>query len=637
MTQSRTSSFCTRKPVVKAQSGPLSSVPRLMEAQIRSTSCNPLKHEAGSHHGPSLRGVGSPSRFEQNKAQMATYVDELNAAVRIAVSGGGPEAQKRLLAQGKLPVRTRIHCLLDSGSPFLELSQLAGHELYGPQEEVPCGGIVTGLGLVSGRLCMIVANDPTVKGGAYFPITVKKHLRAQDIAAENRLPCIYLVDSGGANLSRQEDVFPDKLHFGRIFFNQATMSAQAIPQIAVVLGSCTAGGAYVPAMADEAIIVKGRGSIFLAGPPLVKAATGEVVGREELGGADVHCRISGVADHCAKDENHALHLTRRIVASLPIRPSCSESFINSQHGSTAALLLGSSSVSSNVDPLLPPEELDGLAPCNFRQPTDIRRILACLLDRSALAEFKPLYGETLVCGFAHLNGYPIGVMANNGVLLPESALKGAHFLQICAQRHLPLLFLQNVTGFMVGSEAERAGIAKHGAKLVTAVSCFPLPKLTLIIGASFGAGNYGMCGRAYDPRFLFTWPNAKIAVMGGQQAVSVLLDIERAAALKRKNKSMKTQSREATMAQGPRFELNEKEWEEQRRAKQAEHERMYDRHSSAVYASARVWDDGVIIPQQTRRVLALALAATLQNPWNNGSSLGAARGSLTPAYGILRM
>ncbi|ESS36286.1 putative acyl-CoA carboxyltransferase beta chain [Toxoplasma gondii RUB] len=631
--ESRRSSWYAEKPERKARSCSLSFLPRLTDAQICSTSCSPLKHNSVGYSGPSLRQVSSPFQVQENKARMAAYVDELNAAVREAVSGGGPDAKKRLFAQGKMPVRTRIDCLLDPGSSFLELSQLAGHDLYGPTENVPCGGLVTGVGLVSGRLCMIVANDPTVKGGAYFPITVKKHLRAQDIAAENRLPCIYLVDSGGANLSRQEDVFPDRLHFGRIFFNQATMSAQSIPQIAVVLGSCTAGGAYVPAMADEAIIVKGRGTIFLAGPPLVKAATGEIVGSEELGGADMHCRISGVADHYAKDENHALKLTRRIVASLPVQPSNSACFINSEHGSVTALLLGSSSVSSNIDPLLPSEELDGLAPCNFRQQTDIKRLLACLLDRSALAEFKPLYGETLVCGFAHLNGYPIGVMANNGVLLPESALKGAHFIQICAQRRLPLLFVQNITGFMVGSEMERAGIAKHGAKLVTAVSCFPLPKLTLIIGASFGAGNYGMCGRAYDPRFLFTWPNAKIAVMGGKQAVSVLLDIERAAALKRQK--VKPQGQGGAMEKGKLFELDEKMWEEQRKVKQAEYQKMYDRHSSAIYASARIWDDGVVTPQQTRKVLILALAVALQNPYKTASPFGAEH--LPPAYGVFRM
>ncbi|PFH35650.1 putative acyl-CoA carboxyltransferase beta chain [Besnoitia besnoiti] len=563
---------------------------------------------------------------------MAVYIEELNAAVRKAVSGGGPEAQKRLFREGKLPVRTRIDLLLDRGSPFLELSQLAGHELYTPRDDVACGGIVTGIGLVSGRMCMVVANDPTVKGGAYFPITVKKRLRAQEIANENQLPCIYLVDSGGANLSRQDEVFPDKLHFGRIFFNQATMSSQGIPQIAVVLGSCTAGGAYVPAMADEAILLKGRGAIFLAGPPLVKAATGEVIGRDELGGAGVHCRISGVADHYAEDERHAIELTRRAVASIPVHSSF-QNVCDSQCTSVASLLRGSSSVGSGVnDPLLPPDILNDLAPCNFRQPTDIRRILACILDRSAFAEFKPLYGTTLACGFAHLSGFPIGVVANNGVLLPDSALKGAHFIQICAQRGLPLLFMQNITGFMVGRAAEHAGIAKHGAKLVTAVSCFPWPKLTLIVGASFGAGNYGMCGRAYDPRFLFTWPNAKIAVMGGQQAAGVLLDIEGAAALKRQQNNNQPWSSEAPRTQGKKVDRNAVQQEQQMKMKQSEYERMYDLQSSAIYASARIWDDGVITPQQTRKVLSLAFAAAMQNP-----KTLMRHGYTNPAYGIFRM
>eukprot|EP00922_Rhytidocystis_sp_ex-Travisia-forbesii_P072341 GHVS01107862.1.p1 GENE.GHVS01107862.1~~GHVS01107862.1.p1 ORF type:complete len:520 (+),score=55.46 GHVS01107862.1:393-1952(+) len=490
--------------------------------------------------------------------------------------GGGPVACARHISRNKILVRDRIDRLLDPGSPLLELSQLAGHRMY--EESVPCGGIVTGIGIVCGRTCVIVANDATVKGGTYYPITVKKHLRAQEIAMQNRLPCIYMVDSGGANLPRQDEVFPDRQHFGRIFFNQANLSAQGIPQIAVVLGSCTAGGAYVPAMADESIIVKGNGTIFLGGPPLVRAATGEVVTAEELGGADLHCRCSGVADHYAIDEAHALHLARRSVASFPWPLAGTPTTM-----SPAAFGPGD-------DPLEDPEDLWGLAPVDLRKSFDVRAVLARLLDGSALQEFKPLYGPTLVTGFAHLYGMPVGILANNGVLFADAAVKGAHFIELCVKRGVPLLFVQNITGFMVGKAAEKGGIAKHGAKLVTAVSCARVPKITCIIGASFGAGNYGMCGRAYDPRFLFIWPNARIAVMGGAQAAGVLVDIEKASKAK---KVKMTADEEAAL--------------------RAKLEKKYEHESRPYYSSARLWDDGVIKPQDTRQTLGLALAAAMNN------------------------
>jgi len=462
--------------------------------------------------------------------------------------------------------------LLDAGSPFLELSQLAAYEVY--DDNVPSAGIITGIGRVGGQECIIVANDATVKGGTYYPLTVKKHLRAQTIAQENNLPCIYLVDSGGANLPNQDDVFPDKEHFGRIFFNQANMSAQAIPQIAVVMGSCTAGGAYVPAMADESIIVKEQGTIFLAGPPLVKAATGEVVSAEDLGGADVHCRTSGVADHYAQNDHHALEIAKTAIANLNrVKP-----------------------VTMNIQPIVEPqydsEEIYGIIPKDARQPFDIREIIARVVDGSEFDEFKALYGTTLVCGFSRIFGYPVGIVANNGILFGESAQKGAHFIELCAQRKIPLVFLQNITGFMVGQQYEAGGIAKHGAKMVTAVATAQVPKFTVLIGGSFGAGNYGMCGRAYDPRFLFMWPNARISVMGGEQAAGVLAQV------KRDQKDKRGEN-----------------WSEQEEAdfKQPIID-TYEQQGHPYYASARLWDDGIIDPAETRQVLGLALSASLNKP-----------------------
>eukprot|EP00921_Rhytidocystis_pertsovi_P015552 GHVQ01024734.1.p1 GENE.GHVQ01024734.1~~GHVQ01024734.1.p1 ORF type:complete len:700 (-),score=117.97 GHVQ01024734.1:940-3039(-) len=514
--------------------------------------------------------------YMNNKEKMSELCVKLQEDVARLSKGGGSVACERHTSRNKLLVRDRLTSILDPGSPFLELSQLAGWELY--PEQVPCGGIVTGIGTVCGRHCVIVANDATVKGGSYYPITVKKHLRAQEIAMHNRLPCVYMVDSGGANLPRQDEVFPDKNHFGRIFFNQANMSAQGIPQIAVVMGSCTAGGAYVPAMSDESIIVKGNGTIFLAGPPLVKAAIGEEVTAEALGGADLHCRDSGVADHFAIDEPHALHIARNVIGTLPWplpRP------VDTVHLSVT---------SSTEEPVEDPSELMGLAPVGLKASVDVRTIIARIVDGSRLTEFKALYGKTLVTGFARLYGIPVGVLANNGVLHAEAAVKGAHFIELCVQRGVPLLFLQNITGFMVGSTAERAGIAKHGAKLVSAVACAGVPKLTCVIGASFGAGNYGMCGRAYDPRFLFMWPNARIAVMGGAQAAGVLVDIEKAS----KAKKVKMTAAE----------------EEALRTKL---EARYETESHPYYSSARLWDDGVIEPHRSREVLGLALSAAINN------------------------
>ncbi len=458
------------------------------------------------------------------------------------------------------------------GAPFLELSQLAAYGMYGG--DVASAGLVTGIGRVSGRECMLVANDATVKGGSYFPISVKKHLRAQEIAAQNRLPCIYLVDSGGANLPTQDEVFPDRDHFGRIFFNQANLSAAGIPQISVVMGSCTAGGAYVPAMSDESVIVRKQGTIFLAGPPLVKAATGEVVTAEELGGADVHSRTSGVTDHYATDDAHALRIARRIVGAL-----------NSVKRPQLALRPPS-------EPLHDPSEIHGVVPTDARKPYDVREVIARMVDGSELDEFKRLYGTTLVCGFAHVYGYPVGIVANNGILFSESALKGAHFIQLCAQRGIPLVFLQNVTGFMVGSKYEAGGIAKDGAKMVTAVACAKVPKFTFILGGSFGAGNYGMCGRAYSPRFLWMWPNARISVMGGEQAASVLAQVKR----------------DAMEARG---ETWPREDEERFKAPIRE---QYETQGHPYYASARLWDDGIIDPAETRNVLALGLSAALNAP-----------------------
>jgi len=490
-----------------------------------------------------------------------------------AKAGGGPRAAALHASRGKLLPRDRIAALIDPGSPFLELSTLAGHEMYG-DEYVPAGGLVTGVGMVHGRHCMIVANDATVKGGTYYPITVKKHLRAQEIASENRLPCIYLVDSGGANLPRQADVFPDREHFGRIFYNQARMSAAGIPQLAVVLGSCTAGGAYMPAMADEAVIVRGKGTIFLGGPPLVKAATGEVVTAEELGGADVHCRESGVADHMALDEPHALRIARSLVANLP--PPVN----------------GSLPMRETVPPRFDSAELGGLVPTDPRQPMPMRKVLARMLDASELQEFKAEYGTSLITGFARVHGYSVGVIANDGVLFSESAVKGSHFVQLCCQRGIPLLFVQNITGFMVGKQAEAEGIAKHGAKLVNAVATANVPKLTIVVGGSFGAGNYGMCGRAYSPRFMWMWPNARIGVMGGEQAAGVLCTVKEAQA-KKSGQPMDSVALEA--------------YREETR-------KLIDAEAEASYASARLWDDGIIEPEQTRDIIGLALSVCANAP-----------------------
>jgi 3-methylcrotonyl-CoA carboxylase beta subunit len=510
--------------------------------------------------------------FHDNTAHNRALVDDLNTLLAKIREAGGAEACARHKARGKLLARERVAALLDPGSPFLELSPLCAHEVYG--EDVPAGGCVGGIGRVSGVECVIVANDATVKGGSYYPLTVKKHLRAQTIAQQNRLPCIYLVDSGGANLPRQDEVFPDREHFGRIFYNQANMSAQGIPQIAVVMGSCTAGGAYVPAMADESIIVRGQGTIFLAGPPLVKAATGEEVTAEELGGGDVHTRISGVADHYAQNDEHALQLARDAVARL-------------NHRKTLEL-----DIARPVPPKYAAEELYGIVPKDLRTPFDVREVIARLVDGSEFDEFKARFGTTLVCGFARLHGYPVGIVANNGILFSESAQKGAHFIELCAQRKIPLVFLQNITGFMVGKKAEHGGIARHGAKMVTAVACAQVPKFTVVIGGSFGAGNYGMCGRAYEPRFLFMWPNARISVMGGEQAAGVLMQVRQAAAAKRGK---------------PLDASAEAEYRQQIVDD-------YNRMGHPYYSSARLWDDGVIDPADTRRVLALALSASLNAP-----------------------
>ncbi|MCH9690803.1 MAG: methylcrotonoyl-CoA carboxylase [Gammaproteobacteria bacterium] len=505
--------------------------------------------------------------FAENHAQMQQLVDDLQQKIATIAEGGGNRAREKHQARGKLLPRARIDALLDPGSPFLEFSQLAAFEVYG--EAVPAAGIITGIGTVSGQPCVIVANDATVKGGTYYPLTVKKHLRAQTIAEQNNLPCIYLVDSGGANLPRQEEVFPDREHFGRIFFNQANLSAQNIPQIAVVMGSCTAGGAYVPAMADESIMVKGQATIFLAGPPLVKAATGEEVSAEELGGAEVHCRTSGVADHYANNDSHALELARRSVARL---------------NRVKNPLLDIQPV---VEPLYGAQEIYGVVPKDARQPFDVREIITRVVDGSEFDEFKALYGTTLVTGFARICGYPVGIIANNGILFAESAQKGAHFIELCAQRHIPLVFLQNITGFMVGKQYEAGGIAKHGAKMVTAVATAKVPKITLLIGGSFGAGNYGMCGRAYDPNFLFMWPNARISVMGGEQAAGVLAQVKR----DQKSARGETWSAEEDLAFKQPIVDN------------------YERQGHPYFASARLWDDGVIDPADTRRVLGMCLAA----------------------------
>ncbi|MGE3987334.1 MAG: carboxyl transferase domain-containing protein [Pseudorhodoplanes sp.] len=510
--------------------------------------------------------------FRANAAQWQILADELKAARSAAALGGNQKSRDRHVARGKLLPRERVMRLIDQGSPFLELSPLAAYGMY--DGDIHAAGLITGIGRVSGRECMIVCNDATIKGGTYYPLTVKKHIRAQDIARENRLPCIYLVDSGGANLPNQTDVFPDRDHFGRIFFNQATMSAAGIPQIAVVMGSCTAGGAYVPAMSDESVIVKNQGTIFLGGPPLVKAATGEVVSAEDLGGADVHTRKSGVADHLAANDEHALALARRIAANLNTAKRVDIPLIASR------------------EPLHDAAELEGLVPTDLKKQYDVREIIARLVDGSEFDEFKKLYGTTLVTGFAHLSGMPVGIIGNNGILYSESALKAAHFIELCCQRRIPLLFLQNIVGFMVGRDYEAGGIAKEGAKMVTAVACARVPKITLIVGGSFGAGNYGMCGRAYSPRFLFTWPNARISVMGGEQAASVLATVRR----------------ENIEAGGGQWsEVEEEEFKQPVRE-------QYEREGSPYYATARLWDDGIILPGETRRVLSLALSAALNAP-----------------------
>jgi len=514
----------------------------------------------------------SSEAFRANATHNRALADELRAKVAQAALGGPERSRARHVARGKLLPRDRVDRLLDPLSPFLEIGALAADGLYGAErgeEGAPGAGVIAGIGRVSGRDCMVVANDATVKGGAYFPLTVKKHLRAQEIAAENRLPCVYLVDSGGANLPHQAEVFPDRDHFGRIFFNQARMSADGIAQIACVMGSCTAGGAYVPAMSDESVIVRGQGTIFLAGPPLVKAATGEEITAEELGGADTHGRRSGVVDHVAEDDAHALALVRQIVATLP-PPS--------QPGLALA---------PPRPPLHDADDLYGIVPPDVRAPYDVREVIGRLVDGSELHEFKPLYGTTLVCGFAHIWGVPVAILANNGVLFSESAQKGAHFIELACQRRTPLLFLQNISGFMVGGKYEAEGIAKHGAKLVTAVATAQVPKVTVLIGGSFGAGNYGMCGRAYAPRFLFTWPNARISVMGGEQAASVLATVHRDA---------------------DRWTADEAE------AFKAPIRARYEAEGNPYYATARLWDDGVIDPAQTRDVLGLALRTTLNAP-----------------------
>jgi len=515
--------------------------------------------------------------FLTNAAALQSVVDDLCVQLKKSAAGGGEKAKAKHMARGKLPPRERVQMLLDPGTPFLELAPLAAHAMYLNKEgieDAPCAGMIAGIGRVNGVDCMIVCNDATVKGGTYYPMTVKKHLRAQEVAQQNNLPCIYLVDSGGANLPNQDEVFPDRDHFGRIFYNQANMSALGIPQIAVVMGSCTAGGAYVPAMSDETIIVKNQGTIFLGGPPLVKAATGEVVSAEDLGGGDVHTRLSGVADHLAQNDAHALALARQAVGSLNRRKN-----IELQLREPAA-------------PLYASQEIYGVIPADNRKPFDVREIIARIVDGSEFAEFKARFGPTLVCGFAHIEGMPVGIIANNGILFSESALKGAHFIELCCQRKVPLVFLQNITGFMVGRKYENEGIARNGAKMVTAVATAKVPKFTIIIGGSFGAGNYGMCGRAFSPRFLWMWPNARICVMGGEQAAGVLATVKR----------------DGIEARGGAWSSEEEATFKQPILDQ------FGAQSHPYYASARLWDDGVIDPADTRRVLALGLSASLNAP-----------------------
>jgi 3-methylcrotonyl-CoA carboxylase beta subunit len=530
--------------------------------------------------------------FLANAAAMRALVEDLQVQLAKSAAGGGEAARAKHVARGKLPPRERVQMLLDPGTPFLEIAPLAAHGMYlnnAGVGDAPCAGMIAGIGRVSGVDCMIVCNDATVKGGTYYPMTVKKHLRAQEIAQQNRLPCIYLVDSGGANLPNQDEVFPDRDHFGRIFFNQANMSAQGIAQIAVVMGSCTAGGAYVPAMSDESIIVKEQGTIFLAGPPLVKAATGEVVSAEELGGGDVHTRLSGVADYLAQNDAHALALARASVANLNA---------NSEQNSPLAQVLPAPAAPKYIA-----NEVYGVVPVDTRKPYDVREIIARIVDGSEFDEFKARFGTTLVTGFAHIEGMLVGIIANNGILFSESAQKGAHFIELCCQRKIPLIFLQNITGFMVGKKYEAEGIARHGAKMVMAVATASVPKFTVIIGGSFGAGNYGMCGRAYSPRFLWMWPNARICVMGGEQASSVLASVRR----------------DGIEAKGGQWSAEEEKAFKQPMLDQ------FERQSHPYYASARLWDDGVIDPADTRRVLALGLAASRHAPIPE------------PKFGVFRM
>jgi 3-methylcrotonyl-CoA carboxylase beta subunit len=534
---------------------------------------------------PALRTAADPAdaTFQANAAAHRALAGELRARLAAARAGGPERARQRHAERGKLLPRDRVDTLLDPGSAFLELSPLAADGLY--DGEAPAAGIITGIGRVAGRECVIVANDATVKGGTYYPVTVKKHLRAQEVALDNRLPCLYLVDSGGAFLPRQDEVFPDREHFGRIFYNQATLSARGIPQVAAVLGSCTAGGAYVPAMSDENVIVRNQGSIFLGGPPLVKAATGEVVSAEELGGGELHSRVSGVTDHLAADDADALRIVRDIVATFAPRPPRPWD------------------VTGCEEPAVDPSGLYGAVPVDPRTPYDVREVITRIVDGSRFAEFKRGYGATLVTGFAHVYGHPVGIVASNGILFSESALKGAHFIELCDQRRVPLVFLQNITGFMVGREYEAGGIAKHGAKMVTAVACARVPKLTVIIGGSFGAGNYAMCGRAYSPRFLWMWPNARISVMGGEQAASVLATVRR--------DQLEAQGEDWPAAAEEEFKRPVRE--------------QYEHQGSPYYSTARLWDDGIIDPLDTRRVLGLALSAAANAPLDD------------VRYGIFRM
>ncbi len=532
------------------------------------------------------------AEFAANAAAMRALVDELKARQGRIAQGGGEAARAKHVARGKLLPRDRVEMLLDPGAPFLELSPLAAFGMY--EDESPGAGIITGIGRVAGRECLIVCNDPTVKGGTYYPVSIKKHLRAQRVAEENRLPCIYLVDSGGAHLPSQDEVFPDENHFGRIFFNQANMSAAGIPQIAVVMGSCTAGGAYVPAMSDESIIVRNQGTIFLGGPPLVKAATGEVVSAEELGGGEVHAKLSGVVDHLAENDAHALGIARRIVASLPSVPGGGS-------GELAGRAMGEPMAFAANSPLPPPgtnppklpvDDLYGLIPADPRKPFDAREIIARIVDGSDFDEWKARFGTTLVTGFARIHGMPVAILANNGILFSESAQKGAHFIELACQRRIPLVFLQNITGFMVGKKYENEGIARHGAKMVTAVACAKVPKFTVIVGGSFGAGNYGMCGRAYAPRFLWTWPNSRISVMGGEQAANVLATVRR----------------DSIEAKGGTWSADDEA------AFKAPIRDQYETQGNPYYATARLWDDGVIDPRDTRMCLALGLALANQQP-----------------------